>query len=497
MKRRVSMMIIATLMGVILLFAGCQATGLQESSTDTTEAKTSDVPQVSFVITDTLQSKCFDNEGNIIEAPEAGELYYGQDAQYDGIQPSYTDNGDGTVTDDHTGLMWQQTPEAEKMTYDEAIDYVENLEIGGYSDWRLPTIQESMSIAMLDGKLSDDIPYIDTDYFDFFYTEGEKKYTGSYWTSTVCKMPATNDYEEMEKNYGFNWADGHLKSYGDGYTIDGEPTGFSIPAGVRAVRGEEGVYGVNDYQDNGDGTVTDNATSLMWTAQDSGAVTDAGTILTEADEDFGLGRTWTDTLKWVEAMNEAQYLGYSDWRLPNVKELISLVEYEMTTIPAIDTDYFSLSRPDCFIWTNTTCGDFPEMADYIAFGKGYGINLVPDDLPTGTPPEDGELSADDEQQMGPPPTETEDTATEASESDGEFVDVHGPGCMRADYKDTNGVVSQAPEASKEFWEELYGEDYPYEWDASNTISESDLTNSENAADYIVIYNYALLVRDAQ
>lgn len=36
--------------------------------------------------------------------------------------------------------------------------------------------------------------------------------------------------------------------------------------------------------------------------------------------------TWEDALSYVQALNEAEYLGYSDWRLPNVKELHSLVD---------------------------------------------------------------------------------------------------------------------------------------------------------------------------
>jgi hypothetical protein len=486
---------------VSLSFIGCSTSSIDEEVTNNT-------PSVKFVVTDTIQTSFYDNEGNVIESPEKGELYYGQDAQYQGILPSYTDNGDGTVTDNNTGLMWQQTPPSDKMTYDDAVEYVENLELGGYTDWRLPTIKESFSIAILEGKLNPDdtslaLPYIDTDYFDFFYDEA-KPYTGSYWTSTVCKMPANNDYEEMEKNYGFNWADGHLKSYGDGYNIDGSSTGFSIPAGVRAVRGEEHVYGVNDFVDNNDGTVTDNATGLMWSQQDSGAVNDDGTIRSEEDENFGYGRTWVDTLAWVEKMNEIEYLGYSDWRLPNVKELQSIVQYEKTELPATDPEFFNLSRPDCFVWSSTTAGDFPEMADYIAFGRGYGIDLVADTEQQGTMPmmeERGMPPMENGMPMGPPPQDIQNDESSSSDvastvTADDFVDVHGPGCMRADYKDTNYIVTQVPELSRTFWEKLYGEDYPYDFDENNTVTEFDLSNSENAADYIVIYNYALLVRDA-
>jgi hypothetical protein len=506
MKRNKLALISISLTAISLSLIGCKTSSNETPSANST-------PSVKFVVTDTMQTSFYDNLGNVIDSPEPGELYYGQDALYEGITPSYTDNGDGTVTDNNTGLMWQQTPPSDKMYYSDAVEYVENLELGGYTDWRLPTIKESFSIAMLEGKLNPEdttlaLPYIDTDYFDFFYDE-VKPYTGSYWTSTVCKMPATNDYELMEKNYGFNWADGHLKSYGDGFNIDGTESSSQIPAGVRAVRGEENVYGVNDFVDNNDGTITDNATSLMWSQQDSGAINDDGTIRSTDDENFGNGRTWVDTLKWVEKMNEVEYLGYSDWRLPNVKELQSIVQYGKTELPATDPDFFNLSRPDCYVWSSTTCGDFPALADYIAFGRGYGIDLVDDSLQQMPPMDNGENG----QPMGPPPqgensdqlmglppeqqdSSSSSTKTAVNATIDDFSDVHGPGCMRADYKDTNGEVSQAPELSRTFWESLYGVEYPYEFDASNTTTEFDLSMSENAADYIVIYNYAFLVRDA-
>lgn len=485
---------VVALLAILLSITGCQTNNNEISK---------DLPSVKFVVTDAMQTKFYDAEGNIIDEPEIGDPLYGQDAQYQGIQPSYTDNGDGTVTDDNTGLMWQKTPPKEKMTYDEALEYVENLELGGYSDWRLPTIKESFSLANLDGHLdpqdiSLSVPYIDREYFDFFYDEG-KPYTGSYWTSSVTKIPAENEYEEMEKNYGFNWADGHLKSYGDGYYLDGSSAGFSIPAGVRAVRGEEGVYGVNDFVNNGDETITDRATGFMWSQNDSGMINDDGTIRSRQDDNFGLGRTWVDTLAWVQKMNEIEYLGYSDWRLPDAKELQSIVQYGITEIPVVDTDFFDLSRTDCYMWTSTTCGDFPDTALYFAFGKAYGINLA-----------SGGAAGMDGKEMGPPPAgdkenglkpeadpgQSEESTVAIDATADDFVDTHGPGAMRNDYKDTTGAATQAPALARQFWSKLYGEEYPYEFDQKDSTTIFDLSASENAADYIVLYNYALLVRDA-
>ena len=56
-----------------------------------------------------------------------------------------SDNGDGTVTDKGTGLMWQQE-ESGDMTWAEALTYCENLQLAGYDDWRLPNRNELQSI---------------------------------------------------------------------------------------------------------------------------------------------------------------------------------------------------------------------------------------------------------------------------------------------------------------------------------------------------------------
>jgi len=115
--------------------------------------------------------------------------------------------------------------------------------------------------------------------------------------------------------------------------------------------------------------------------------------------------------------------------------------------------------------------------------------------------------------MGMPPPQLQNNRNKTAKTKNatvkNFVDVHGPGCMRADYKNTESrttslfpnqkriTVSQAPLLSRTLWEKVNGKKYPYPFDSKNKITEFDLSNSENAADYIVIYNYALLVRDTK
>ena len=99
----------------------------------------------SYVIVDTGQHKCFSNTSEII-FPQPGEAFYGQDAQSQANTPSYRDNGDGTVTDLNTGLMWQQDPGG-KMTYGQALRGASTFRLAGYTDWRLPNAKELQSIV--------------------------------------------------------------------------------------------------------------------------------------------------------------------------------------------------------------------------------------------------------------------------------------------------------------------------------------------------------------
>jgi len=85
----------------------------------------------------------------------------------------FTDNGNGTVTDSVTGLMWQQA-EGGLMEWDKAVLYCTGLSLGGYSDWRLPKIKELESIT--DTKLWN--PAINTAFFP-------KAYPAYYWSSTT------------------------------------------------------------------------------------------------------------------------------------------------------------------------------------------------------------------------------------------------------------------------------------------------------------------------
>lgn len=321
---------------------------------------------LTYPLVDTMQDACYDLAGGEITCPAVGQALYGQDAQHPRLPASYTDNGDGTVKDNNTGMLWQKTPAFDRKQYADALGYCGSLELGGRDDWRVPTIKELYSLADNRGALLKPeegvpIPYIDTTVFDFEYPEG-LMFAGQYWSATLyIKGPVMNG--QNQGAFGFNFADGHIKSYGTGLDfysgaaaassgLSNGPADGKAPGNyVRCVSAEEGVYGVNAFHDNGDGTVTDAATGRMWQQADDGS-----------------RREWADALAYCEALDLG---GYDDWYLPNSKELQSIVDYRRTGFPAIDETVFSITKDgeSLDFWTSTTFGDWKNYANVIAFGK--------------------------------------------------------------------------------------------------------------------------------
>jgi len=95
----------------------------------------------------TGQNQCYDNS-HPIAAPQPGRPFYGQDAQHPGNTPACRDNGDGTVPDLVTGLMWVQERGA-KVTWDDAMADAQACRAGGHDDGRVPTIKELYRSSIL------------------------------------------------------------------------------------------------------------------------------------------------------------------------------------------------------------------------------------------------------------------------------------------------------------------------------------------------------------
>jgi hypothetical protein len=324
-----------------------------------------------YKVVGTGQRKCFDNR-NETEAPGINDPFYGQDAQFEGNKPSYTNNGDGTITDNVTGLTWQKAFEV--MTYDEAVEKVKTFYLGNHSGWRIPTIKEAYSLIQFSGidVSSPDMnslpqgakPFIDTTFFDFKYgSNGNRVIDVQLLSSTIYQGTTMGGAKTV---FGVNLADGRIK----GYPVSG-PGGKKYYT-VRFVCGNT-EYGKNNFSNNGDGTISDLATGLMWSQTDS-------------KKDVN----WEQALLFVAKKNKENYLGYNDWRLPNAKELQSLLDYsrspQKTNSAAINPLFMVTEIKDeggktnyPFYWTSTTHEDQRggDAAVYICFGEALGFMKQP------------------------------------------------------------------------------------------------------------------------
>lgn len=308
----------------------------------------------------TGQTECYDNTKEI-PCPETGESFSGQDARYSTGQRSYTKldiNGkelpDNTTTwamvrDKVTGLFWEAKNNKDRSTdytnprdadntytwYDsnqasnngnagtqgegtdteDFINALNNSRFGGFSDWRLPTARELSYLADR-GKAKS--PSINTTYFPETLSQ--------YWT-------ATTDPSNNQQSAAIDFSNSGYMNFPE----------KSDRNSVRAVRGEKAVQ---SFVDNGDGTVTDTGTGLTW------------------QKDSLSNISWKDALAYCENLTLG---GYSDWRLPNINELISLVDYS-TFSPSIDTRYFTNTA--YHYWSSTTCALSPYKAFHDCFYRG-------------------------------------------------------------------------------------------------------------------------------
>ena len=237
---------------------------------------------------------------SMAKLPDTGQTLsatatFGEDSDYTRNAPSFTDNGNGTVTDNNTGLMWQKTDSGE-MTWDTARTGATSLNLAGYSDWRLPTAQEAFCI--LDHERN---PALNSTYF----VNNAGGTPGYFWTSDLF-------YGDNTKVWSTNTGGG-LGPHPKTSTIS---AGGTLRFHARYVRGTKPTTG-HHYVNNNDGTVTDLDTGLMWTQVPSSA------------------QTWTSALTYAEGLTTA---GYSDWRLPNIKELQSLQDIPRATASAVTTN---------------------------------------------------------------------------------------------------------------------------------------------------------------
>ena len=285
---------------------------------------------MSYDLPGTGLTLCYGTGSTSIDCPAPGEPFYGQDAQYGPNVMSVIASSDGTAWDMDAGLIWQRGYSGSfstiynwyeaSGTYDAvhnpgSTDVCGDLDLAGQS-WRLPTLRELATFTDY-GRL---YPALDTSIFEAGTPIGS---FNPYWSATET---AWSDSRAWFVDATTGSAMNILKDMSDGMIYESFVrcvTYPSLPAPA---------FSVHDSL-----TVTDNFTGLMWERFDSPA------------------NTWEEALAQCELATTGTY---PDWRLPNVRELTSLIDYGMHS-PAIDTTVFGDLSTAPPYWTSTT-----SMLDY-------------------------------------------------------------------------------------------------------------------------------------
>ena len=270
-----------------------------------------------------VTSRFYTSQPNLLKLTDTNQNVsysntFGEDNDYSVNPPSYRDNGDGTVTDNVTDLMWQKSDDDTLRFWSDSITYCENLVLGGFDDWRLPAVVELMRLLDF-GTTNPTINAI---------------FTGTnptnYWTiDGYHNDPVT-----------LAW----VVKFDVGGIMDGSKSTGQFY--VRCVRGEQEID--LEMVDNEDGTVTDLETGLIWQQNDPS------------------NRDWEEALAYCETLELA---GKEDWRLPSVNELLSLVDTTRYNL-SIDENLFPEASPTVY-HTSTTVYSSPADNWIINFISGF------------------------------------------------------------------------------------------------------------------------------
>lgn len=269
----------------------------------------------SYLLPVTGQRACYDDVGPI-DCPKPGEAYYGQDGNYQAGAPmTYQVGTGGIVTDLTTGLIWQQAANTTSRTFVEAQAWCQQLSLGASEDWRMSDLWELATI-------------ID-------YGRENPNWNAVFSGPTLAGYFSNQENKQLTTDvWGIQFYWGTVSSGAK------SNTGY-----VRCSRGQ--ALPVSTYVDNGDGTVSNQATGLIWQK-----------VASET------ALTWKNALSYCETATTG---GYSDWRLPNIRELVSLVDYTRYA-PAFDTTHFS-GASDAY-WSGSTRYGHGNNGWYVNFSTG-------------------------------------------------------------------------------------------------------------------------------
>ncbi|MBV6343042.1 DUF1566 domain-containing protein [Candidatus Magnetobacterium casense] len=269
--------------------------------------------------------------------------------------PRFTDNGN-TITDNLTGLMWTKNANLPGGARDwqGALDYVASMNSGagtyGYTDWRLPNINELESLVnatqAYQGAWLNAQGFTNVQSPDYWSSTSYATATSDAW---FVRMVEGIVNASVKSSYDYVWpvrGTSYIRSTGQTACYNASGTTIACTGTGQDGELQKGVAWPNPrFTDNGNLTVTDNLTVLLW-------MKDAGTPTVGACT--GGIKYWQPTLDYVLCLNTANYLGYSDWRLPNIKELFSLIDHAMYNPPVPSGHPFTNVQSSNLYWSSTS-----------------------------------------------------------------------------------------------------------------------------------------------
>ena len=272
------------------------------------------------------------------------------------VNTSAPDNS-GTVTDNFTGLMWTASGYAQgtATTWKLALAYVANMNNGtnpnfGHTDWRLPNIQELRSL--INHQWANPATSLNTPTGVFTSVQADYYWSSTTWANNTPKawllyMATGEDSVDTKTNAHYVWPvrdastpvtptnnayvsqSGQTSCWNSTGTVQATCSGSAADGTLLSA--EDGalqkgtVWPSTRFTDNGDSTITDGLTGLMWAKDASTPTYTNNTTCT------GGALTWGNALLYIQCLNTNKYLCYDDWRLSNVNELISLGNFQQAS----------------------------------------------------------------------------------------------------------------------------------------------------------------------
>jgi hypothetical protein len=241
------------------------------------------------------------------------------------------------VEDNHTGLVWQLGDTSNTYTYSQAIQQCESFKSAEASTgWRLPSVIELMTL--IDNGV--DLPSIHP-YFN-------QAQSTNYWTSTLTAT-TTNLAWTVKFDYG-----------------EVIPLLMDSPLPVRCVLGKSAIL------NQGTGTGLRKAGPLTATTL---TVQDATTALEWQRQDDGMRR---DQKSGEDYCANLQLGGLSGWHLPNISELLSIVQYDAVNSNGVAIDSAFQSPKADLYWSSTQNEGAPTLSWSVTFNLGVvdGVTLT-------------------------------------------------------------------------------------------------------------------------